>query len=125
MGFAAAHPEQPPLYNLAGIGLQVDQHRQQSILRRGQWTVRVGGVPAGGAWLPIEAPLGQMGLERGLKGWDQALKLVDAETGYIQYLRGAGLDVDEPETSHGCSLPSAVPPLHDQHPQDDLHGYGG
>ncbi len=32
MGFALAHPEQPPLHDLERIGLQVDQDEQESIL---------------------------------------------------------------------------------------------
>jgi hypothetical protein len=70
MGCALAYPEQPPLHHLKGIGLQVDQEKQQPILGRGQGTVRVGRVPTGGARSSIEAPFGHMGLERGLKGWD-------------------------------------------------------
>ena len=76
MGLALAHPEQPPLDHLKGIGLQVDQDKQQPILGGRQRTVLVGRVSAGGARRPIEAPFGHMGLERGLKGRDQLLKLI-------------------------------------------------
>ena len=70
MGFALAHSEQPALHDLEGIGLQIDQDKQQPIRGGRQGTVLVGGLPAGGARLPIEAPVGHMGLERGLKGRD-------------------------------------------------------
>jgi hypothetical protein len=70
MGFALAHPEQPPLHHLEGIGLQVDQDTQQPILRGRQRTVLVGRVSTGSARLPVEAPVSHMGLERGLKGRD-------------------------------------------------------
>jgi hypothetical protein len=68
MGLALAHPEQPSLHHLERIRLQVDQDKQQPILRRRQRTVRIGRVPAGGARPPIEAPCGHMRFERGLKG---------------------------------------------------------
>jgi hypothetical protein len=96
MGFALAHPEQPPLYYLEGVGLQVDQDKQQPLLRGRQRTVLVGRVPPGGARLPIETPVGHMSLERGLKGRDQLPKLIYGETGQIQDLCGAGLDVGKP-----------------------------
>jgi hypothetical protein len=70
MGFALAHPEQLPLHHLEGIRLQVDQDKQQPILGRGQGTVLLRRVPAGGARASIEAPCGHMALEHGLKGWD-------------------------------------------------------
>jgi len=95
MGLALAHPEQPSLHHLEGIGLQVDQDEQQPILRGRQRTVRVGRVSPGGTRLPIEAPVGHMGLERGLKGQDQPPKFVSGETGQIQDLRGAGLEISE------------------------------
>ena len=68
MGLALPHPEQPPLYHLEGVSFQVDQDKQEPILRRRQRTVRVGRVPAGGAQLPIETPMGHVGLEGYLKG---------------------------------------------------------
>jgi hypothetical protein len=66
MSLALAHAEQPPLHDLERIGLQVDQDTQQPILRRWQWTVLVGRVPAGGAQLSIETACSHMGLECGL-----------------------------------------------------------
>ncbi len=104
MGFALAHPEQPPLYHLEGVRLQVDQDKQQPIRRGWQRTVLVGRIPPGGACLPIEAPVGHMSLEPGLKGRDQLPKLIDGETGQIQDLRGAGLEIGKPQTPHGCGL---------------------
>lgn len=96
MGLALAHPAQPPLHDLQGVGLQVDQKKPQPILWRRQWTVLVGGVPPGGARLPIEAPGGHMRLERGFTGRDQRLKLGHCETGQIEQLCGAGLEIGEP-----------------------------
>jgi hypothetical protein len=96
MRFALAQPEQPPLHHLEGICLQVDEDKQQPILGRGQRTVRIGRVPAGGTRPPIEAPCGHMRFERGLKGWDQAPKLIEGETGQIEYLCRTGLEIGEP-----------------------------
>ena len=70
IGLALVHPEQLPLHHLKGIGLQVGQDTQEPILGRRQRTVLIGGIPAGRARLPIEAPLGHMGLKGGLKRWD-------------------------------------------------------
>src|SRR5215510_7745510 len=96
MRFALAHPEQPSLHHLERIRLQVDQDKQQPILGRGQRTVRIGRVPAGGTRPPIEAPVRHMRFERGLKGWDQALKLIESETSQIEYLCRAALNLGEP-----------------------------
>jgi hypothetical protein len=35
MGFALAHPEQPPLHHLEGVRLQVDEDKEQPILGGG------------------------------------------------------------------------------------------
>ncbi len=96
MGFALAHPEQPPLHHLEGVRLQVDQDKQQPIRRRGQRTALLGRVPAGGTRPPIEAPFGHMRLERGFKRRDQLPKLLNGKTGSIEHLCGAGLDVGKP-----------------------------
>jgi hypothetical protein len=96
MGFALAHPEQPPLHDLERVRLQVDQDKQQPILGRGQRAVLVRRVPASGARLSIEAPLRHMSLECRLEREDQMLKLLDGETGQIEHLCRAGLDVSEP-----------------------------
>jgi hypothetical protein len=104
MGVTLAHPAQSPLHDLEGIGLQGDQDTQPSVLRRGQGTVLLSRVLTGRARSSIEAPVGHVGLERGLKGWDQLPKLVPRETGQIQDLRGAGLQIGKPSTAHGCDL---------------------
>jgi hypothetical protein len=96
MGFALAHPEQPPLHDLQGIGLQVDQEKQQPIRGGRQRAILVRGVAAGRARLPIEAPCGYMRLERGRKGRDYLLKRLQRETGHFEYLCRPGLEVDEP-----------------------------
>ncbi len=96
MGFALAHPKQPPLYDLKRVGLQVDQDKQQPILWRGQRTVLIGRLPTGGAWSPIEAPVSHMGLERGLKRWHQRLKRLHGETSQIEHLCGAALEIGKP-----------------------------
>ena len=95
IGLALVHPEQPPLYHLEGIGFQVGQDKQQPVLGRRQRTGLIGGIPAGRAWLPIEAPLGHMGLKGGLKRRDQAPKLIQGHTGQIQHLQRTGLQVGE------------------------------
>ena len=61
----------------------------------GMWTIPIGGIPAGRARLPIEAPLGHMGLKGGLKRRDHAPKLIQGQTGQIQHLKRAALDVGE------------------------------
>jgi hypothetical protein len=104
MGLALAHPKQPPLPHLQGIGFQVDQDTQQPILGGRQRTVRVGRIPPGRARLPIEAPRSHMSLERGLKGQDQLLKFLHRETGQIEHLCRTGLEIDEPSRSHGGGL---------------------
>ena len=104
MSLALAHAEQPSLDDLEWIGLHIDQEKQQPILRRRERTVLVGRVPPGRARLPIEAPVGHVALERGLKGWDQLLKFVHGETGQIQDLRRAGLEIGEPSRAHSCGL---------------------
>ena len=68
-------------------------------------TGRVGRVPEDGTWLPVEVPLGYLGLEHSLKGRDQLPQLVHSETGQIQPLHRAGLDVGEASTPHGCGFP--------------------
>ena len=96
MGFALAHSEQPSLHHLEGIGLQVDQDKQQPILGGGQRTVLVGRISANSTRLPIKAPGGHVGLERSVKGGDHLPKLMQGQTGQIQHLRGAGLEIGEP-----------------------------
>jgi hypothetical protein len=104
MSFALAHPEQPPLHHLEGVGLQVDQEKQQPILGGRQWTVLVGRVPTGRARPPVEAPVGHMGLERRLTGGNQLLKLVHRETGQIEHLCRAGPQIGKASRSHRGGL---------------------
>jgi hypothetical protein len=104
LGFTLTQAEQPSLHDLEGIRLQVDQDTQQSILGCRPRTVRVRRVPARGAWLPIETPVGHMGLEGGLTWGDQRPQLVHGETGHIEHLCRAGLEIGEPSRSHGHGL---------------------
>lgn len=104
MGFTLTHAEQPSLHNLQGIGLQIDQDKEPSILGCRQRTVRVRRIPARDAGLPIETPVGHMGLKGSLKGWDQLPQLVHGETGQIEHLCRAGLELDEPSRSHDHGL---------------------
>ena len=104
LGLAWVHPEPPPLDHLEGRGVQVGQDTQQPILGRRQRTVLIGGLPAGRAWLPIEAPLGHMGLKGGLKSWDEAPKFIQGHTGHIQHLQRTGLQVGESSMPHGGGL---------------------
>jgi hypothetical protein len=96
MRLALTHPKQPPLHDLQGIGLQVDQHEQQPILWRRQGTVLTGRVPTSGTRPSIEAPCIHMRLERGLKRQHQLPKLLHGETGQIEHLSQAGLQIGEP-----------------------------
>ncbi len=98
MRFALDHPEQAPVHHLEGVGLEGGEKKQEPIFWRRQGAVFVHGKLAGGPGLPIEAPRRPMRSERGLKGWDQGLKLLEGHTGDIQELRGAGLQIGEPYT---------------------------
>src|SRR5882672_7719524 len=94
--FSSAH--------LEGIGLQVDQDKQEPIFRCRQGTVLVDSKPARGPRLPIHAPCRHLGVERRLEGRDQLLKLVERQAGEIQDLHRAGLQLGKPYTSHGSCL---------------------
>jgi hypothetical protein len=94
--FALDHPEQAPLDHLKRIGLQVGEDEEQPIFRRRQGAVLVDGKLARGPRLPIHPPRRHPGLERGLEGGDQVLKLVEGQAGEIQELHWAGLQVSEP-----------------------------
>jgi hypothetical protein len=96
MGLALSHPKQSPLHDLEGVRFQVDEDKQQPIFRRRQWTVLIGRIVASGARLPIEAPVGDMGLEGGFKGRDQRLKLLYRQAGQIQHLCRVSLEIGEP-----------------------------
>jgi hypothetical protein len=104
MSRALAHAEQSSLDNVERRGLQIDEDKQQPILRGRQRTILVGRVPPGRPRLPIEAPVGHVALIRGLKGEDQLLQFVHGETGQIQDLRRAGLEIGEPSRAHSCGL---------------------
>ena len=80
MRCALAHPEQPPVYDLEGRGLQVDQEKQPTVLGRGHRTVLVGRVPSGEAWRAIETPTGPRGPKGRLTGRRERLTLVHGET---------------------------------------------
>ena len=107
MSLALAHPNQPPLHDLEGVGLQVDQDKQQPLRRRRPGTVRRGRGSTGGARASIAAPVGHMGLKRGFKRRHQLPKLIDGETGSIAPLCGAGLEIGEPSSAHGGGLLSS------------------
>src|SRR5262249_16106800 len=104
IGFALAHAEQASLDHLEGIGLEVDQNEEQAIFRRRERTVFVHREPAGGPRFPIEAPRGKTRMERGLKGRDEALKLVERHAGEIEELCRAGLHIGELDTGHTWCL---------------------
>ena len=42
LGFALAHPEQPPLPHWQGVRLQVVEDQEPPLRGRGLWTVRIG-----------------------------------------------------------------------------------
>jgi hypothetical protein len=107
MGLALAHPAPSPRPDLEGRGLPGDADTQEPILRCRQGAVLIGGVPTGGARRSIETPGGHMRLECGLKGRDEALELRDGETGPIEHLCRAGLEIGEPSTPHGGGLLSS------------------
>ncbi len=68
--FALAHAEQASLHDLERRGFEVDQNKEQPIFRGRERTVLVDREPAGDPRLPIEAPRGEMRLERRLEGRD-------------------------------------------------------
>jgi hypothetical protein len=103
-GLALVHPEQPSLHHLEGIGFQGGPDTQQPLFGRRQRTARVGSLPAGRARLPIEAPLGHLGVKGGLNRRDQASKLIQGQTGQIRHLKRASLEVGESSLPHRCGL---------------------
>src|SRR6266568_1612961 len=104
MGFALAHAEQAPLDDLEAVRLQVREQEKQPVFWRRQGAVFVHGKLAGRPGFPIEAPGGHMCLKRRFKGRDELLELVERQAREIQELRGAGLQISEPYTSHGTCL---------------------
>src|SRR5262249_27087066 len=102
--FALAHAEQAPVYHLEGIGFEGDQDEEQSIFRRRERTVLIHCEPAGGPRFAIEAPRGEMRLERRLKRRDEELKLVERQAGEIEELCRARLHIGELDTGHTWCL---------------------
>jgi hypothetical protein len=100
VGLALAHAEQASLDDLQRVGFQGDQNEEQPVFRRRQGAVFVDGKLAGGARFAIEASRGHMGLERGLEGRKQLLKLVEGQAGEIQELCRTGLHIEESYTGH-------------------------
>jgi hypothetical protein len=96
IGLALPHAEQASLHHLEGVGLHIGENKQQPILGSGQGTVLVHGKPASHPGFPIEPPRRHPGVERGLEGWDQLLKLVERQAREIQELHRAGLQRGEP-----------------------------
>src|SRR5712691_7955983 len=75
ISFALHHPEQAPLHDLERIRFQGDQDEQKPSFRCRERTVLVHGKPASRPGFPIEPPHRHPGVERGLEGRDQVLKL--------------------------------------------------
>jgi hypothetical protein len=84
--------------------LEVNQNEEQAIVRRRERTVLVHRAPAGGPRCPIEAPRGEMHLERRLTGRDEALKLVERHAGAIEELGRACTSVNWTLTIRGAAF---------------------
>jgi hypothetical protein len=96
IGFTLPHAKQASLHHLEGIGLQIREDEEEPLFRCPQGAVLLHAKLAGGPGFPIEPPLAHMRLERGLKGRDQELKLVERQAGEIEELCGVILHVSEP-----------------------------
>jgi len=96
IGFALDHAEQTPLDHLERIGLEIGEEEEQPLFRRRQGAVVVHAKAASGPRLPIHPPRRHPGVERGLEGRDQLLKLVEGQAGEIQELGWTGLQIGEP-----------------------------
>ena len=79
------------MHHLKGIGFEVGQDEQEPVFWCWEGAVCVDGKPARGPRFPIHPPCGHTGLERGLEGRDELLKLVERQAGEIQELHRAGL----------------------------------
>jgi hypothetical protein len=79
------------VHHLEGVGFEGDQDEQEPVFRCQEGAVFVDGKPARGPRFPIHPPGRHPGLERGLEGRDQLLKLVERQAGEIQELHRAGL----------------------------------
>jgi hypothetical protein len=84
------------VHHLEGIGLQVDQNEQEAIFRCREGAIVINSKPARRPRFPIEPPGRHPGVERGLEGRDQLLKLVERQAREIQELHWAGLELGEP-----------------------------
>jgi hypothetical protein len=91
MRFALAHAEYAPVPHLECRGFEGDQEEQESVFRCQEGAVLVHGKPAGGPRFPIHPPCRHPGVERGLEGRDQLLKLVERQARASQELHWAGL----------------------------------
>jgi len=96
IGFALDHAEQAPLDHLECIGFEVDQDEQEPIFWCREGAGFVHGKPARRAGFPIHPPRRHPGLERGLEGRDQLMKLVKRHAREIQKLHRARLQLGTP-----------------------------
>jgi len=94
--FALDHTKQAALYYLERIRFEVDQNEEQPIFRRRQGAVLVDGKPTRGPRLAIHPPRRHPGVERGLEGRDELLKLIEGQAGEIQKLHRARLQRGKP-----------------------------
>jgi hypothetical protein len=106
-GCALAHPQPPPLHPLEGVRLQVAEEQEPPIRRCGPRPVRVGRRPPGGTRPSIEAPGGHRRLERRVKRRHQLPTLLYRQTGQVEPLGGAGLEVGKPSRAHSGGLRSS------------------
>jgi hypothetical protein len=77
LALALAHAEQASLDDLETVGLEGREQEEEALFRGGQGTILVDAQWACGAVVAIESPLRHVGLEGGLKGRTQLLKLVE------------------------------------------------
>jgi hypothetical protein len=96
IGFPLHHTEQAPLDDLERIGFEGDQDEQEPIFRRRQGAVFIHDKPTSSPRLPIHPPHGHPGVERGLEGWDELLKLVKRHAREIEELQRVRLSLGKP-----------------------------
>ena len=104
IGFALAHAEQASLDDLETVGLEGREPEEEAIFGGGQGTILVDAQWACGAAVAIESPPRHVGLEGGLKGRTQLLKLVEGPAGQIEAFDRARLHIGEPDTRHETCL---------------------
>jgi hypothetical protein len=63
-----AYPEQAPVQHVCGMLLEVDQDKQQPVLRRQQRTVPTGRIASRLLATPVQGPVGHIVQERRPKG---------------------------------------------------------